>query len=809
MATIWQDLRYAARVLVRNPVFTVVAVLSLALGIGAVTSVYTIISAVLIHTVPYDDPERIVSVQNTHLRHEGWSNVSYPQFLDWQEQSDVFEQLTVVSDGSLDLSGPEGPQWVGCGYVTSSFFPLMRHRPILGRNFRAEEDEVGDGNVVILGHDIWMNRFGGREDIVGDGILLNEESYTVVGVMGPDFRFLYADAELWVPASSRNAAANRGNHWLEAIGRLKEDVSYTHAQAQMIEIAHRLAEVYPKQYTDRSVTIKSFGHEVTDDVQAPFIILLGCVIFVLLISCVNVANLLLVRVAARQREVTVRIALGASRGRLVRQLLTESTLLAMLGGAVGLLFSKWGIDFIVSLMPADESQFYVDYFGIGLNTEVILVTLFVTLGTTFLFGLVPALRASNLDLNQALKEGGASSGTGRHRHRLLQSLVVSEVVLALILLVSAGLMARSFQQLSKVDPGIDTENILTVSLNASDKSYPEGEQKAAFFRQLEERVAGLGGVERVGSTAILPLSGSNSNRTITIEGRPDPGPGKYDFADIRIITPTYPETIGVPLLRGRGFTDFDNNPAAPVTLINASMAERFWPGEDAVGKRFRQGLPDDFDLPWMEVVGVLGNVRHRAFSEEPLPAFFMPHAQERWARMILVIRTKSDPAILTSSIRTIVNELNPNMPLRRVSTMQAFVDRVLWGPRFIASLFMALAVVALLLAVVGIYGVISYSVSQRTHEIGVRMALGAQAADVRRLIVLQGFKLGLYGILIGLPLSLALARVMKSLLYGIGASDPVTFAAVSLFLLAVVVVASYLPARRATQVNPAIALRYE
>lgn len=808
MATIWQDLKYATRILARSPAFTVVAVLSLALGIGAVTSVYTIISAVLIHTVPYADPERIVSVRNTHLRHEGWSSVSYPQFLDWQEQSDVFEQLTVVSDGSLDLSGPEGPQWVGCGYVTSSFFPLMRHRPILGRNFRAEEDEVGNGNVVILGHDLWMNRFGGRENIVGDGILLNEESYTVVGVMGPDFRFLEANAEIWVPASSRDAATNRGNHWLEAVGRLKQDVSYTHAQAQMVEIAHGLAEVYPKQYTDRSVEIHSLGQEVTDDVQAPFVILFGCVIFVLLISCVNVANLLLARVAARQREVTVRVALGASRGRLIRQLLTESALLAMLGGAVGLLFSKWGIDFIVSLMPEEESQFYVDYFGIGLNAEVILVALLVTLGTTFLFGLVPALRASNPDLNQALKEGGASSGAGKNRHRLLQSLVVSEVVLALILLVSAGLMARSFQQLSKVDPGIDTENLLTVSLNASDKSYPTGEQKAAFFRQLEERVAGLGGVERVGSTAMLPLSGSNANNTIAIEGRPDPGPGRYEVADIRVITPGYPEAIGVPLLRGRGFTDFDNNPAAPVTLINASMAEWYWPGEDALGKRFKRGLPDS-DVPWLEVVGVLGNVRHREFAQEPQPAFFMPHAQERWPRMILVIRTKSDPAILTSSIRTIVNELNPNMPLRKVITMEDIVHRVLWGPRFIASLFTALAVVALLLAVVGIYGVISYSVSQRTHEIGVRMALGAQAADVRRLIVFQGFKLGLYGVLIGLPLSLALARVMKSLVYGIGTGDPVTFAAVSLLLLVVVVAASYLPTRRATQVNPAIALRHD
>jgi len=529
---------------------------------------------------------------------------------------------------------------------------------------------------------------------------------------------------------------------------------------------------------------------------------------VLLISCLNVANLLLARVAARQREVTVRVALGASRGRLVRQLLTESALLAVLGGALGLLFSKWGINFIVSLMPDEDSQFYVDYFGIGLNAEVIGISLLVTMGTTFLFGLVPALRASNPDLNQALKEGGASSSAGKGRHRMLQSLVVSEVVLALILLVSAGLMARSFQELSNVDPGFSTENILTVSLNASDKSYSTGEQKAAFFRQLEERVSGLGGVESVGSTAILPLSGSNSNNTIAIEGDPDPGPGRYEYADIRVITPTYLETIGVPLLRGRTFTDFDNNPAVPVTLVNASMAERYWPGENAVGKRFKRGAPDS-ELPWMEIVGVLGDVRHRDFSEEPKPAFFMPHAQERWPRMILVIRTKADPAILTSSIRAVVSEMDPNMPLRQVITMDAVIYRVLWGPRFIAQLFMSLAVVALLLSVVGIYGVISYSVSQRTHEIGVRMALGAQASDVRRLVVFQGIKLGILGVLIGLPMSFGLAQVLKTLLYGISTSDPITFAAVSLLLLGVVIVASYLPARRATRVNPSIALRHD
>lgn len=809
MKQLVQDLKYGIRKLIKSPLFTIVAVLSLGLGIGAVTSVYTMVSAVLLHPVPFDDADRMVAVENIHLKGGGTNSVSYPLFLDWQEQNTVMEHLTVFTGRSHDLSGPEGPEWIQTGMVTSTFFPLLRIQPFLGRNFTAEDDQLGRGNVVILSHALWTSRFDSRKDIIGEGIELDEESFTIVGVTPADFTFLGTEnAQLFMPVASAGFAKNRGNHWLQAMGRLKDGVSIEQAQAAMTTITKGLAETYPDQYTDRGVGIKTLGDATTEDLEVAFLILMGCVAFVLLISCVNVATLLLARVTARYQEVAVRVALGSSRSRLVRQFLTESVLLAALGGATGMLFAVWGKNLIFSLMPAENRQFYFDYFEFGFNAEVLTVTLVVTLSTALVFGLAPALRASNPDLNQALKEGGTSSGVGRKRHRLLHALVVSEVALALILLVSAGLMARSYQGLGKVDPGFDASNVLVVSMNLPEKSYPEDSHKTAFYRLLEERVGALGNVESVGSTRLLPLSGSNSNNTIAIESLPDPGPGNYDFSDYRVITPNYPQTMGISLVKGRHLTQQDNNPDVPVALINQAMADEFWPGSNPIGMRFKQGMHSSGG-PWISVVGVLGNVRHRGLDEEIRSAFFLPHPQRPHGRMILTARTTGDASALMASVRQIIFELNPNIPLRLTSTMESMVEESKWGPRFIATLFIVLAAVALSLAVVGIYGVISYSVSQRTHEIGIRMALGAQASDVRRLVVGQGLKLGLLGIAIGLPIAFGLARLMQSLVFGISTADPTTFIGVSLLLLAVAFISSYIPARRATQIEPDIALRYD
>jgi putative ABC transport system permease protein len=786
-----------------------VAVLSLGLGIGAVVSVYTMVSGVLLHPVPFEDAERIVSVENIHLKGGSQSSVSYPLFLDWQENNEVMEHLTVFTGRSHDLSGPEGPEWIQTGMITSSFFPLLRVQPVLGRNFRPEEDQAGNANVVILSHSLWMNRFDGRENVIGEGIELSEESFTVVGVAPSDFLFIGTEnAQLFMPAAAAGFAKNRGNHWLSSMGRLKDGVSMEQAQSAMTAITKGLADTYPDNYTDRGVGIRILGDAVTEDSAVALLILMGCVAFVLLISCVNVATLLLARVAARQQEVSVRVALGSTRWRLLRQLLTESALLALLGGAAGMLFAVWGKSYIFSMMPPENAQFFFDYFGFGFNAEVLTVTLVVTLTTAVVFGLVPALRASNPDLSQALKEGGSGSGVGARRHRLLHGLVVGEFALALVLLVGAGLMARSYQHLEDVDPGLDPSNVLVVSMNLPEKSYPEDNQKAATYRQLEERVGALGNVESVGATLLLPFSGSNSNNTIAIETRPDPGAGYYDLADYRVITPNYPRTMGISLVKGRQLTEQDNNRDAPVALINQAMADEFWPESDPIGMRFKQGIHTS-EGPWISVVGVLGNVRHRGLEEDIRSAFYLPHPVRPHGRMVLTARTTGDAAALTNSVRQIIREINPNIALRLTSTMESVVEESKWGSRLIVSLFVVLSAVALCLAVGGIYGVISYSVSQRTHEIGIRMALGAQPSNVMRLVVGQGLKLGVLGVIVGLPLAFSLARLMGSLVFGVSTGDPTTFVSVSILLVVVALVASYIPARRATQIEPDIALRYD
>lgn len=809
MGRFFEDFRFGVRTLATNPLFTAVAAVSLGLGVGAVTAVYGLVSSVLIHTVPFEDPERIVALENIHLQRDSIWSVSYPLFLDWQEQNEVCEYISVFSGGSFNLSGPEGAQSVQSGFVTASFFPLLRVQPILGRTFLPEEDEFGQGNVVMLGHRLWMDRYEGRENILGQGITLDAEPYTVVGVIGPEFHFLYTgDVELWVPASARQWANQRGNHWLNAMARLKEGVSYEQAATAMTAITQSLAETYPRQYQHRGVGVKSFGSDTTEDMRVALLILLGSVTFVLMISCANVANLLLARVAGRQKEITVRVALGASRGRLIRQLLTESLVLAAMGGALGVLFAKWGMSGIISLLPDKDAQFYVSYFRFGLNAEILSVAAGVTVLTAFVFGLIPALQASNPDLTLALKEGGGPAGLSRKRHRFLRALVACEVALAMVLLVSGGLMMRSYQNLRQVDPGFEASNLLVISMNLPAKSYPSSQVRSDFFNRVEERLRGLSGVESVGCITILPFSDSNSNNTIFIEGQPDPGPGNYSIADVRSVTATYAETMGVTLLRGRMFEASENRPGAPIALIDDAMAQRHWPDGNPVGKRFKRGYLESKG-PWITVVGVLSDVRHGGFDSAPRPTFFEPYAQNAWTSMNVVVRTSVEPESLARSVRGVVKEMDPNQAIRDVRTMEEVIEDRVWGNRFNATLFSGLSAVALLLATVGLYGVMSYSVSQRTHEIGLRMALGAGGRDVLRLVVLQGLWLALIGVGLGLPAAFGLTRLMQSMLYEVSASDPLTYAGIALLLLAVTLSASYVPARRAMRVEPYTALRQQ
>lgn len=809
MNAFWQDIRFGVRTLLKHPGFTLVAALSLGLGIGAITSVFSIISSVLLHPHPFSDPQTLVTVQPVHLV-KGWQGaVSYPEFLDWQERNDIFDAITVYSGGSFNLTGPEGPEHVDAAYVTSTFFPILRVRPVLGRNFRPEEDKLNGPKVVMISEGLWKTRYHGRADIIGQAITLDGEPFTVVGVVPTDFRFLdTGPADVWTPAQVRKWAGVRGSHWMESVARLKAGVSLQQAEASMNAVMRGMEEEFPKQYAQIGVDIRPFGQDSVDELRVAFWILFGCVGFVLLIACVNVANLLLARVSAREKEVTVRIALGAGRGRLIRQLLTESLILAVLGGAFGVLLSVWGNDFIISLLPKEEARFYVNYFEFGLSPEVFAFTAIVTLGTAFFFGLVPALQASKPDLNQSLKEGGGSGGMGRRRHRVLNALVVSEVALAVVLLICAGLMMQSFRNLRRVDPGFDPNDLLIVSMSLPEKTYSEPDQRRDFLRRLEMRIRELGGVVEVGSSNLVPFSDSNSNNTISIEGVPDPEPGNYFSANIRTTTPDYPKALGMTLLRGRYLSDEDTNPDTPVALINESMAREFWPDTDPVGKRFKTGLQDS-DSPWITVVGLLKDVKYFGLDSVNRSEFFLAHAQHPWNYFNLVIRTRGESAGVAPSVRKIVLDLDPNLPLINVDTMNSLIAQSVWMNRFNSILFAVLAAVALALAVIGVYGVINYSVAQRTHEIGVRMALGAQIGDVRLLVVRQGLKLAGVGVLIGLPAAFGLTRLMRSLLYGIDPGDPATYAAIAAGLVLVAIAASYLPARKATRVDPMIALRYE
>jgi len=810
MISFLEDIRYGLRTFLKNPGFTAVAVLSLALGIGAVTSVYSMVSSVLIHPTPFEDSATIVQIENINLttREDGWS-VAYPQLQDWKERNTVFEQLSGFSSSGYNLTGEKGPEFVDVGMITSDFFPLLRVQPILGRNLNPDEDVIGNTNVVMLGEKLWEARYDRDESMVGNAITLNGEPYTVVGIIPEDFRFLeMGQVDLFAPAAGREYASTRGSHWLRCIGRLKDDVSFEKAEAEMNAVVRGMEKEFPEHYTDRGVAIKSYGSDSTEDLRVAFLILFGCVGFVLLIACVNVANLLLAKVAGRQKEVTIRIALGAGRGRLIRQLLTESMVLALLGGALGILFSLWGIDFIIALLPPGDAMFYVEYFEFGMNAEVLSVTLAIALMTGIIFGLVPALQASNPDLNQSLKEGGAA-GSGKKRHRLLGTLVVAEIALALILLISAGLMMQSFQNVRKVDPGFDTSNLLVVSLGLSEKEYDTDEKQALFYKQLEERLAAIGNVQSVGASGLLPLTNSNSTTSIFIEGQPEPEPGKYNHAGIRAVTPNYAQTMGFSLLEGRYMTAQDNDKNNRNALINASMAERYWPDENAVGKRFRLSQKEDEDPNWITIVGILGNVRYSGLTEGYQPEFFLNHEVNTWRYMNMVLRTEGDPTALANAARLAVRDLDPNQPVYDIDTMESYISESIWMNRFTTILFGVLAVMALTLSIIGVYGVINYSVSQRTHEIGIRMALGAQVTDVQGLIVRQGLKLATIGVLLGLPCAYGLGKLMASLLFGVSTGDPFTFAAVSLILVFIAIMASFIPARKATKVNPVVALRYE
>jgi putative ABC transport system permease protein len=732
-------------------------------------------------------------------------------FIDWRDQNQVFESLAAVASQTFNLTGAFEPEKIEGQRVSANFFPLLGVEPILGRSFLPEEDQPGAGPVVLMNYGLWQRRFGSDPDIVGKPVTLDGQGYTVIGVLPKEFRFpdpYQSAAEenaLYVPiAFSSEEASNRGGHYLIVYGRAKTGVTVEQAQAEMTTIAARLEQAYPESNMSIGATVVSLHEQLVGDIKPALLILLGAVAFVLLIACANVANLLLARAAARQKEIALRTALGASRARLVGQFLTESVLLAALGGAVGLLLAVFGLKLLTTLIPPELLQVKT----ISIDVRVLGFTFLVSLVTGVIFGLAPALQASRPNMNEALKEGGKGT-SGGSRSPLRNLLVVSEVALAFVLLIGAGLMINSFFRLRNVDPGFKTANLLTMNVVLPRSKYPNRAKRSAFYDDMLQRIQSLPGVESAGVITNLPLTFKGNNAGVAIEGRPEPPADQVPIVITRVVSEGYFRTMGIALSKGREFNSQDRPDTRASIIVSESTARTFWPDEDPLGKRLKMGRLNS-DEAWLSVVGVVKDVRQFELDIDPKPQVYFNYAQMPYfAPRDLVVRTSGDPLLLAAAVRDEVWAVDKDQPVSNVSTMEAILAYSVARERFNMLLLAIFAAVALALAAVGIYGVMSYSVTQRTHEIGVRMALGATSSDVLKLVVGQGARLVSVGVAIGLGSAFALTRLMESLLFGVSATDPATFAVISIVLVAVAMLASYIPARRATKVDPMIALRYE
>jgi putative ABC transport system permease protein len=819
VTAIIQDFRFALRMLHKSPGFTVIAIITLALGIGANTAIFSIVNAVLLKPLPFPEPDRLLFVTSGYSNQKDVArpfSISYPDFLDWRAAAKSFSGLASYHGDSFTLTGLEQPLHISGMTVSGDFFSVVGQQPFLGRGFTRDEEKPGT-RVVVLSHQLWESAFHGDRSIVGRAILMDKQSYTVAGVMPPGFAFpmegdppqlwrTYAPEAETTDPKEQPTTAQRGAHFLLAVARLKPGVSLESAREEMNVITHNLAAQYPDTNKKFPVAIvkEELEHLVGNN-RTQLMILLISVAVVLMIACLNVANLLLVRASKRNREIAVRAALGARRIRVVRQMLTESLALGIAGALLGIPLAMWALKVFVSLNVQNMRRIE----SAGLDGRVLAFTAAIAVLTSIVFGLVPALRASSPNLTEFMKEGRGTTAGSAHQ-RLRGALVIAETTLGLTLLVIAGLLLRSFHRILSVDPGMDTHNVLTINFDLPDKKYNE-KQQIDFYTQLLPRLQALPGIASVAAVTPLPLSGNGSIITFEIEGRPVPKSDEPS-ADIKIITPNYFHTLSVPIIAGRDFTQRDDDKATGVVIVNQAFAQRFFPNENVLGKHITPGASNHGEPQPREIVGVVGNVKSRRLDVEDSPEYYIPDTQLNFGSMAVCLRTSVDPHSVTSAVRNVVSSMDPDLPLYDIKTMDEYLAATLTTPRFQAMLLEGFAGLALVLTAIGLYGVISYAVAQRTHEIGVRITLGASRSNVVGMVLKSGLQLTAIGLVAGVALSLLAGRFIASLnsvLFGVKSTDALTFAAVICIVAVVSLLACYIPAWRASKVDPMIALRYE
>jgi predicted permease len=807
---ICQDLRYGVRVLLKQPGFTLIALFSLALGIGANTAIFSVVNEVMLRPLPFRDAEQLVLVS------ESWPARNFPQmgvdpdtFADWQEQNQVFTDMAAFAGGRVVLTGDGDPEEVDSQVVTPNLFRLLGVEAALGRGFTSDDVRPDQQRVVLISNSLWQRRFGGDPSVIGRSIKITlafPEVAMIVGVMPAGFQWrVKADkpAELWTAFAPTRGHRVWQGRFLNAVARLKPDVSVPRAQAEMAIIEARIATQYPNYHAELTASVVPLREQLYGDLRRTLLVLFGAVAFVLLIVCTNVANLLLARGAARGKEIALRSALGASRLRIVRQLLTESLLLSALGGTAGLLLAVWGTNLLVSLSPPD----LLTLPSVSISAPVLIFTLGISLGTSLFIGIVPAYASSRANLHDTLKESGRSVADSRHNRRLRSLLVIAEVALALVLLAGAGLLINSFVRLHAVDPGFNPQNVLTMGVSRN-WQYPE-RQRIDFIKEAVERLQALPGVKAAGAVSDLPFASPAAGVRFYIDGRPKPSAGQDLLTKVCVTDANYFRAIQIPLLRGRLYTEQEATEVHGVVLINETLARKYFPNEDPIGKRVTIHSRPPSRNPPVEIIGIVGDVKQETLDGIVEPTFYWPHAELALPGMTLVIRTAGDPSNMAAAARGVIRSLDPEQPLTEVRTMESWVSESMERARFNTILLTVFAVVALILASVGIYGVMAYAVAQRTQEIGIRMALGAQARDVLKIVIIQGMTLALIGIAIGLLAAFALTRWMETLLFGVRPADPLTFTVIAAVFTTMAFIACWIPARRATKVDPVVALRRE